>query len=75
MGGVFKVCTVETLRQENICEKQIIILANNKVEYLGYLIDRGQIRADPSQVATITKWPTHTCMKYIQYFLGLTNFL
>jgi hypothetical protein len=44
------------------------------IEYLGVIIDNGNVRMDPAKVQGITKWPRPTKVKEIQSFLGFCNF-
>jgi hypothetical protein len=44
------------------------------IEYLGIIIDNGNVRMDPAKVQGITKWPRPTKVKEIQSFLGFCNF-
>jgi hypothetical protein len=44
------------------------------IEYLGIIIDNGNVRMDPAKVQGITKWPHPTKVKEIQSFLGFCNF-
>jgi len=46
----------------------------SSVEYLGYIISVDGIRMDPSKIAAVTTWPTPTCVRDIQCFLGFANF-
>ena len=45
-----------------------------ETEFLGFIIGVDGIRIDPSKIAAIKEWPTPTCVKDIQSFLGLTNY-
>ena len=45
-----------------------------KIEYLGVIIGNGQVKMDPVKVAGIAEWPTPTCKRDVQSFLGFCNF-
>ena len=45
-----------------------------KIEYLGMIIEEGQITMDPIKVAGIRDWPTPTTVKQARLFLGFGNF-
>lgn len=45
-----------------------------ETEYLGHIITPGEVRMDPAKVDGVTTWPTPTCKKDVQSFLGFANF-
>jgi hypothetical protein len=45
-----------------------------EVHFLGFIVIRRGIRADPTRVITIVEWPTLTSIKELQLFLGFANF-
>ena len=45
-----------------------------KIEYLGMIIEEGQISMDPIKLAGIREWPTPTTVKQVRSFLGFGNF-
>ena len=45
-----------------------------KIEYLGMIVGNGQVHMDPVKVQGITQWPTPSCVKDVQSFLGFCNF-
>ena len=45
-----------------------------KTEYLGMIIEEGQISMDPIKLAGIREWPTPTTVKQVRSFLGFGNF-
>ena len=45
-----------------------------KIEYLGMIIEDGQIAMDPIKLAGIQDWPTPTTVKQVRSFLGFGNF-
>jgi transposase InsO family protein len=45
-----------------------------RVEYLGVIISHNSVEMDPVKVAGVAEWPTPTCKKEVQSFLGFTNF-
>lgn len=44
------------------------------VSFLGYVIEQGNLRADPSKVQAVLNWPTPSHRKQLQSFLGFANF-
>ena len=46
----------------------------NSMEYLGMIISPGEVRMDPSKVATVKDWPTPTMLKEVRVFIGFANF-
>ena len=44
------------------------------VRFLGFIIETGQVRADPEKVKAVTEWPTPSSRKQLQQFLGFANF-
>ena len=72
----------------SIVRKVLQILRDNKLtckpdkcefevqetEYLGHIIAPGIVKMDPAKVEGVTKWPTPTCKKHVQGFLGFANF-
>ena len=47
---------------------------NEKVEYLGLVIEEGRVSTDPVKVKGFADWPTPKCVKNVQWFLGFGNF-
>jgi len=45
-----------------------------RVEFLGYIIEPGQISMDPKKVDSIAEWPTPTKTREVQSFLGTANY-
>ena len=45
-----------------------------EVEYLGHILQPSGLRADPHKTTIIKQWPTPTCKKHVQSFLGLVNY-
>ena len=45
-----------------------------KIEYLGMIIEEGQISMDPIKLAGIWEWPAPTTVKQVWSFLGFGNF-
>lgn len=44
------------------------------VSFLGYIIEDGRVKADPSKISAVAEWPTPTTRKQLQRFLGFANF-
>jgi transposase InsO family protein len=45
-----------------------------QIEYLGLIVGQGRAEMDPVKVAGVKEWPTPTCKKEVQAFLGFINF-
>ncbi|KAK5927636.1 hypothetical protein CgunFtcFv8_012771 [Champsocephalus gunnari] len=46
----------------------------SSVSFLGFVVEKGQVRADPAKVMAVAEWPTPTTRKQLQRFLGFANF-
>ncbi|KAL3980939.1 ETS domain-containing transcription factor ERF [Sarotherodon galilaeus] len=44
------------------------------ISFLGYVIEQGDLRADPAKVQAVLNWPTPSHRKQLQSFLGFANF-
>lgn len=44
------------------------------VNFLGYVVEKGQLRPDPVKVKAVEDWPTPSTRKQLQRFLGFANF-
>lgn len=44
------------------------------VSFLGYIIERGNLKADPAKVDAVLNWPVPVNRKQLQSFLGFANF-
>ena len=45
-----------------------------KVKCLGHIVSGEGISCDPKKISAVEKWPTPTCVKDIQKFIGFTGF-
>ena len=45
-----------------------------EVQFLGHLVSREGIQADPSNVERVSKWPTPTTTRDVQQFLGFASY-
>ena len=46
----------------------------DEVRYLGLIITTHGVRMDPDKLSAVADWPTPTCVKDVQAFLGFANF-
>ena len=46
----------------------------SSVCFLGFIVEKGQIKTDPAKVKAVAEWPTPTSRKQLQRFLGFANF-
>ncbi len=44
------------------------------VSFLGYVVERGQLKPDPEKVKAVAEWPVPATRKQLQRFLGFANF-
>ena len=49
-------------------------LFSTQVKYLGHIISREGIRADPAKVESVRGWPTPTTQTEVRQFLGLASY-
>ena len=45
-----------------------------QVHFLGHVVSTEGISTDPSKTNAVASWPTPTCCKDVQKFLGLANY-
>ena len=45
-----------------------------RVKYLGHVVSKNGIEADPDKISKVQLWPTPQCVKEVQQFLGLANY-
>jgi hypothetical protein len=48
--------------------------AQEKIAYLGLIVEHGKLSMDPVKIAGLKDWPTPTTVKEVQSFLGFGNF-
>lgn len=46
----------------------------SSVSFLEFVVDRGQLKADPAMVQAVVEWPVPNTRKQLQSFLGFANF-
>ena len=45
-----------------------------RVQYLGYIVSKDAIEADPDKLCKVHSWPTPRNVREVQQFLGLANY-
>jgi hypothetical protein len=66
---------LERLRAAQLyCKPSKCSFYQDRVEFLGYIIDRDGISMDSERVRTIQEWPEPKTYREIQVFLGFCNF-
>src|SRR6202046_2225328 len=61
-------------RQRSILKSQEMEFCKPKIEYLGRVVQEGQISMDPVKLGGIKDWPIPNSVKQIRSFLGFGNF-
>ena len=46
----------------------------DSVSFLGFVVQSGELQADPEKVRAVSKWPVPATRKQLQRFLGFANF-
>ncbi|KAJ0068821.1 hypothetical protein NL108_011442 [Boleophthalmus pectinirostris] len=46
----------------------------SSVSFLGFIIESGQVKADPKKIQAVSEWPPPCNRKQLQRFLGFANF-
>ena len=46
----------------------------SKVEYLGYIVGKGDVRVDPKKIEAMQDWPRPKSLKRLSGFMGLTDY-
>uniref|UniRef100_A0A3B3H5K4 Gypsy retrotransposon integrase-like protein 1 n=1 Tax=Oryzias latipes TaxID=8090 RepID=A0A3B3H5K4_ORYLA len=65
---------------ERLLENQLFVKAEkcefhvDSVSFLGYIIEAGKIRPDPSKIQAVSEWEIPVSRKKLQQFLGFANF-
>lgn len=62
---------VKTSREQLICKCES---HGSSVSFLGFVVERGQLKADPAKIQAIAEWPVLTTHKDLQRLLRITNF-
>ena len=44
------------------------------VSFLGYVVEKGQLKPDPGKIRSVVEWPVPATRKQLQRFLGFANF-
>ncbi|MGH7240309.1 MAG: RNase H-like domain-containing protein, partial [Candidatus Saccharimonadales bacterium] len=64
------------LREADLyCSPRKTILFSVETEFLGHIISRNGIAADPKKIEKIVNWPTPQSVTDVRAFLGLTQYL
>ena len=66
---------LEVLRKNHLYLKpEKCEFEQRSIEYLGMIVEEGNVRMDPAKVAAIREWPTPTKKRDLQSFIGFCNF-
>lgn len=65
----------ETLAKHTLFVKMSkCAFGRTQVEYLGHIVSKSGVSADPTKLEAIANWPIPTSVKALQGFLGLTSY-
>lgn len=62
------------LENRLFCKAEKCEFHASTVSFLGFIIEQGQLRADPAKVKAVLEWPVPSSRKKLQSFLGFSNF-
>ncbi|KAL3968321.1 potassium voltage-gated channel Eag-related subfamily H member 3 [Sarotherodon galilaeus] len=62
------------LENRLFCKAEKCEFHASTVSFLGFIIEQGQLRADPAKVKAVLEWPVPGSRKKLQSFLGFSNF-
>ena len=88
MGATLTAKTLETTKsKEHLCQvlqllkqdswkvkKSKCAFAQQRIAYLGHVIDKNGVSSDPEKFDKVAKWPTPTDCKQVRSFLGLAGY-
>jgi len=64
----------ELRKHKLLLKPSYCVWAQTQLPYLGHVIGRDGIKPDPKKVQSVVNWPTLTCLREVQQFLGLINY-
>ncbi|KAL5554225.1 hypothetical protein UlMin_041626 [Ulmus minor] len=65
----------QKLRENQLyVKREKCAFAQTRINFLGHIIERGQIRMDMKKVRAIQEWKTPANVKELRSFLGLANY-
>ncbi|KAL4007857.1 hypothetical protein ACER0C_001709 [Sarotherodon galilaeus] len=68
-------CVLQRLLENKLFVKvEKCVFHAGSVSFLGYVLEKGLLRADPCKLEAIVSWPTPSTRKQLQRFLGFANF-
>ena len=68
-------CVLTRLRQAKLkLQPAKCIFARKIVPFLGYIISAEGVATDPAKIDKVATWPTPTCRREVQQFLGFANY-
>jgi len=61
--------------RRSIFETRKMLLRKPSIEYLGMIITHDKVQMDPAKLSAVIDWPTPKCVKDVQSFLRIRQFL
>ena len=66
---------LQVLREEKLfANRKKCLFAQEQIEYLGHVVTRDGVAADPSKVKAMLEWPVPKSIRELRGFLGLTGY-
>lgn len=67
--------TLHCLSTHQLCLKlSKCVFGQTSVEYLGHMVSKGEVRADPKKISAMKDWPKPKSLRQLRGFLGLTGY-
>lgn len=68
-------CVFSVLRAHKLyANPKKCVFSQTRIEYLGHVIDKSGVSADPSKIQAMVDWPQPKTLRALRGFLGLTGY-